>query len=256
MRNSRVLRETRAGKLASCLKLNIVHPSVIELAGLAGASSVWLCNEHVPNDWTEMTHAIRAAKNFDMDTIIRISKGSYSDYVKPFEADAAGIMVPHVTSAEEARWIVENCRFRPLGSRALDGGNMDGHYCQLPVSEYLELSNREKFIILQIESPEAVEVIDEIAAVPGYDFLLFGPGDYSHRSGHVGDIFHPEVEDARRKVEEAAKRHGKMLFSVAASGTNKELLDRGYTVQTVGGDVVSLFKIFQAAVSHVKDEEG
>jgi len=61
---------------------------------------VWLCNEHVPNDWLNLEHQIRAAKLFDMDTIVRVSKGSYSEYIKPFECDATGIMVPHIASAD------------------------------------------------------------------------------------------------------------------------------------------------------------
>ena len=215
MRKSRALREVREGLLASCLKINIPHPSVIELAGLAGASAVWLCNEHGPNAWSLLEHCVRAAKIHDMDTLIPVSKGSYSDNIKPFEMDAAGIMIPHVANAAEAKQIVEMCRFLPLGKRALDGGNVDGAFCQMSAAEYLTASNTEKLLILQIESPKAVEQIEEIAAVPGYDFLLFGPGDFAHRIGHVGDVQHPEVATARNKVEIAAKK------------TRKEALGRG-----------------------------
>lgn len=249
MRNSRVLREIRDGGQASCLKINIDHPCVIELAGLAGASAVWLCNEHVPSDWTTLTHCIRAARVHDMDAIVRVSKGAYSEYVKPFEADAAGIMVPHVESAEEVRRIVEMCRFHPLGKRALDGGNSDGEFCQLPTRDYVEASNREKYLILQIESPEALEKIDEIAAIPGFDFLLFGPGDFSHRIGRAGDVHHPDVQAARQTIEIAARKFGKQLVGVAAGGTPQEQLDRGYTMIAVGSDVVSLGKSFHEAVN-------
>jgi len=248
MRNSRVLREVREGHFASCIKLNIIHPVVVELAGRAGASSVWLCNEHVPGNWTDIEHCVRAAKIYDLDVIVRVSKGSYSDYIKPFEADAAAIMVPHIESADEARHIVETCRFLPLGKRALDGGNVDGGFCQIPMAEYIEQSNREKFLIFQIESPEGLENIDEIAAVPGYDFLLFGPGDYSHRIGDPGNISHPEVLAARLKVEEAARRHGKKLFAVGVPGTPAELLQRGYVISSIASDVHGLGSAFHAAV--------
>jgi len=249
MRNSRVLREIKEGRIAQCLKINITHPNVIELAGLAGASAVWLCNEHVLNDWITIEHCIRTARIHDMDAIIRVSKGSYSEYVKPFEGDAAGIMIPHVETGAEARRIVELCRFHPLGKRALDSGNADGAYCQIPMQEYLEASNREKFLILQIESPEAIEEIEEIAAVPGFEFLLFGPGDYAHRIGHAGDVQHPEVLAARRKVEAAARKFGKQLFGVAAGGTLEEQLKRGYTIASVGSDILSLGQAFHAAVA-------
>lgn len=249
MRPSRVLREIREGRQASCFKLNITHPVIVELAGLAGASAIWLCNEHCPNDWQQIEHCIRAAKIYNLDAIVRVSKGSYSDYVKPFEADATGLMVPHVSSAEEARQIVEMCRFHPIGKRALDGGNADGAFCQIPMAEYLETSNREKYLILQIESPEAVESINEIASVVGYEFLLFGPGDFAHRIGQAGNLQHPKVLAARTKVEEAARKANKQLFAVAAGGSPSEQFNRGYTIANCGSDVWALGEAFRLAIS-------
>ncbi len=245
MRPSRILKDSANGKLATCVKSNLHDPRVIELAGMAGFSAVWLCNEHVPGDWAAIEHGVRAAKIHDLDVIVRIAKGSYSDYIKPLECDAAGIMVPHVTSAQEAREVVDKCRFRPLGNRALDGGNVDGGFCQLPLVEYLEASNREKIIILQIESPEGVEAADEIAAVEGYDFLLFGPGDYAHRIGKPGQIHDPEVLAARARVEAAILKHGKRGFAVGAPGNPKELIERGYGIVNLGSDVGSLSVAFR-----------
>src|SRR5687767_9799741 len=115
LRSSRLLRELRAGQVPTCFKMNLADPRIIELAGLSGASAVWICNEHVTNDWFNIEHQVRAAKLHDMDTIVRVEKGSYSDYIKPFEADATAIMVPHVTTAEEAAHVVSMTRFHPLG---------------------------------------------------------------------------------------------------------------------------------------------
>lgn len=250
MRSSRVLREIRAGQPATCIKINITNPRIVELAGLAGASAVWLCNEHVPTEWTTIENCVRAAKIHDTDVIVRVARGAYSDYVKPLEADATGIMVPHVASADEAREIVDMCRFHPLGRRALDGGNVDGAFCQIPMPEYLAASNREKFLVLQIESPEAVGEVEKIAAVPGYEFLLFGPGDYAHRIGQAGDIHHPEVAKARARVEDAARRHGKFLVAVGVAGTPQEQAARGYVLTTVGSDVHGLGQAFRDMLHH------
>ncbi len=250
MRKSRVLRDIAAGRVATCMKMNLGDPRVIEMAGLAGFSSVWLCNEHVPNEWTNLEHSVRAAKLHDVDTIVRVAKGSYSDYIKPFECDATGIMVPHVTSADEARAIVDMCRFGPIGHRAMDGGNTDGQFCQMPAAEYIEYSNHQRYLILQIESPEAAENAEAIAAVPGYEFLLFGPGDFSHRIGKTGDINAPEVLEARAKVEAAARKHGKMCFSVGVRGTPAELQKRNYHITSLCSDVVTLGTGFAAAIKN------
>lgn len=249
LRPSRVLRELRAGQNPTVLKLNLGDPRIIELAGLAGASAVWLCNEHVPNDWLNLEHQVRAAKLHDVDTIVRVSKGSYSDYVKPFECDATGIMVPHVTSADEARAVVDMVRCAPLGRKALDAGNMDGLFCQVSLADYVQHCNTERFVILQIESPEALERVDEIAAVPGFDMLLFGAGDFSHRIGRLGQATHPEVVAARKKVAAAALRHGKHVAVASLFGQQDELVTEGTRVFTLGADVIELGNAFRRMVS-------
>ncbi|MCB1211872.1 MAG: aldolase [Verrucomicrobiales bacterium] len=248
LRSSRILREVRSGQKATVLKLNLIDPRIVELAGLAGASAVWLCNEHVPNDWLNLEHQIRAAKLHDLDTIVRVSKGSYSDYIKPFEADATGIMVPHISNADEARKVVEMVRCHPLGKKPMDAGNMDGLFCQIPLTDYAQHCNTERFIILQIESPEALENVEEIAAVPGFDMLLFGAGDFSHRIGKLGQALDPEVVAARKRVAAAAIANGKYVAVASLFGQKEELIAEGTHIFTLGADVIALGDAFRNAV--------
>jgi 4-hydroxy-2-oxoheptanedioate aldolase len=249
LRPSRILRELRAGQNSTVIKLNMGDPRIVELAGLAGASAVWLCNEHVPNDWLNLEHQIRAAKLYDMDTIVRVNKGGYSEYVKPFECDATGIMVPHITSADEARNVVDMVRCRPLGSKPLDAGNMDGLFCQVPLGEYAQHCNTEKFVILQIESPEALEKVEEIAAVPGFDMLLFGAGDFSHRIGKLGQATHPDVVAARKRVHAAALKNGKHVAVASLFGQKDQLIEEGTRIFTLGADVLELGNAFHKLVT-------
>jgi 4-hydroxy-2-oxoheptanedioate aldolase len=220
------------------MKLNLADPRIVELCGLAGFSAVWICSEHVGNDWFNLENQVRAAKLYDMDTIVRVEKGSYSDYVKPFEADATAIMVPHVTTAEEARHIVEITRFQPLGRRAMDGGNVDGAYCQIPLKDYISHSNSERVLIFQIESPQALENVEKIAAVPGFDMLLFGPGDFSHLLGKPGEINDPAVVAARKRVAAAARAHGKFAMSPGLIAPRPLLQQEGYHMFNLGADVI------------------
>ena len=165
LRRSRLLSLVREGQLVTSFKANLNDPRVIEIAGLCGCDAVWICNEHVPNDWTNLEHQIRAARLHDMDSLVRITKGSYSDYIRPFEADATGIIVPHVGSADEARQIVDWVRCHPVGKRPLDGGNTDGKYCLIPITDYTRHTNEERVVVMQIESPEALANVEAIAAV-------------------------------------------------------------------------------------------
>jgi|694.fasta_scaffold48288_4 4-hydroxy-2-oxoheptanedioate aldolase len=239
-RPSRVLRLIREGQLPTIFKINLADPRVIEGAALSGVDAVWLCTEHVPNDWIGLENQIRAARVHNIDSMVRVARGSYSDYVRPFEAGATGIMVPHVGNAAEARQIVEWVRFHPLGKRALDGGNIDGQFCLVPLPEYLHHSNTERFVVLQIESPEALEHVEAIAAVPGFDGLCFGPGDFSHRVGKPGQIDAPEVVAARKRVAAAARANGKFAMAAGLIAPFADLVAEGHKLIGIGADVVAI----------------
>lgn len=129
MRRSRVLQQLRSGAIVHSIKLNFADARIAEMAALSGIDCIWTDMEHVANDWTIIENQIRAAKVHDTDTTVRVARGSYSDYIRPLELDAAGIMVPHVKSAAEAEEIVRAVKFHPIGLRPVDGGNADGSYC-------------------------------------------------------------------------------------------------------------------------------
>jgi len=162
------------------------------------------------------------------------------------EMDATGIMVPHIMSADDARKVAWQTRFHPIGRRALDGGNADGCYCMVPVHDYVAEANYQRMVIVQIEDPEPVADLDEIAAVEGIDMLFFGPGDFSHAIGRVGDMAAPEVVEARRKVAVAARRHGKFAGTVGSPQNLAQLVDLGYQFVNLGADVTCLAAGFQA----------
>jgi len=244
LRPSRMLRKMRAGKPAFSTKTNFGDPRIIELIGMIGFDCIWLCMEHVPGDWLTIDNQVRAANLHDMDSLVRVTKGCYSDYIRPLEANATGIMVPHLMSAAEARQVVRMTKFHPVGRRPVDGGNTDGAFCLLSPEEYMAAANRERFVICQIEDPEPMEQVDEIAAIDGIDMLFFGPGDFSHGIGKPGQYGAPEVVAARRRMVEACRRHGRLAGTVASVATVPQLLDEGFLFLNVGSDVGLLGKGF------------
>ena len=237
---SRVLERLRRGDVASCTKINLTDPRVVEIAALAGLDSVWLDQEHVANGIRDIEQAVNAARIHRCDALVRVPRGSYSDLVRPLEVNAAGIIVPHVMSAEEARAIVQRTRFHPLGRRALDGGNADGAYTGIETETYVEAANRNRMVVAQIEDPEALDELDAIAAVEGLDALFFGPGDFTQGLGVPGQADDPRVDDARRKVADAARRAGKFAVTVGSIDQRERLIEMGYGLISIGADVVHL----------------
>ena len=249
MRESRVLRKLRQGQLVLMTKINSSDCRVSEIAARYGFDCIWVGMEHIGNDLSVIERNVLVGKSYDVDVLCRVARGSYSDYIRPLELDSTGIMVPHVMSAEDAMNVVRMTRFPPMGRRAVDGGNADAGYCNVPFEEYLETANKERFIVLQIEDPEAVDELDAIAAVPGYDVLLFGAGDYSVAIGHPGQMDHPEVVRVRKLIAQTAKKHGKFAGAVGSPANLQSLVDMGYSFISIGADVVGLSLYWQDLAS-------
>jgi 4-hydroxy-2-oxoheptanedioate aldolase len=257
IRTSKVLQKLHAGEVATCFKVNISDSRSTEIAALHGFDCVWTCMEHVGNDWSAIERQILAAKVYGADILCRVARGSYSDYVKPFELDAAGIMVPHVMNAQDAAQVVRMTRFPPLGRRAVDGGNADAAFCSVPFQDYLAGSNAQKFVILQIEDPESVEHLEAIAAVEGYDILFFGPGDFSVAIGDPGNFRNPRLLEVRALIPQLAKKYGKYAGTVCSPQNRAQLIEEGYRFLSMGADVVGLsqYCAAMAEASGIKAED-
>ncbi len=240
MRPSRVLRTIREGGVARVLKLNTADAKVAEIFAAAQPDAIWVCMEHTSATWEQIENQIRAAKLYDVDTLLRVSRGSYSDYIRGYEMDAAGLIVPHVMNAEDARKVRDITKFAPIGKRAVDGGNNDAQFTRVGFLDYLESANRERFACYQIEDPEALEHLDAIAEMDGVDCLFFGPGDYSVATGIPGQIQHPDVKAVRKRIAEVARRHGKIAATVVGRDMIAEYVDMGYNLLSVGADVIAL----------------
>ncbi len=255
MRKSRVLRKMRAGKVATSIKLNMADPRVAEMAAMCGFDSIWVDMEHVPNDLSVIENTVRAAKNYDADVLTRVSKGCYSDLIRPLEADSTGIMVPHLMSLKEAKEIVYFTKFHPIGRRPIDGGNADGKYCLVPADEYMKTANEERFTVVQIEDPEPLGELEEICALPGIDMIFFGPADFSQGIGHPNEFSHPEVVKTRELVAKTARKYKKFAGTVGGKGNQDQLIQMGYQFINLGSDVRALANYFNDITAVCSDKD-
>lgn len=241
LRPSRVLRKLRAGQTAIALKLNLSDPRITEMAArISGVDCLWTDMEHVPNDLAVIERQIWAAKAYDVDVLVRVARGSYSDLIRPLEMDAAGIMIPHVMNLADAKQIVHQTKFHPIGRRSLDGGNADGAFCNLELGAYIQQANEQRFNVLQIEDPEPLAELEEIIALPGLDMIFFGPGDFSQGIGAPGAWDHPLLVETRQRVAQLARKHGKYAGTVGSTSNLPELTAMGYHFVSVGADVVGM----------------
>ncbi len=252
MRPSKVLNKLRAGEVVSCVKINTSDSISVEIAGMSGFDCVWLDMEHVASDYSAIGKQILAGKATNTDVMVRVSRGAYSNHIKPLELDASGIMVPHVMSLEDAKNIVRMTRFYPIGRRPADGGNADGAYCMIDFNEYIKQANANRFVMIQIEDPEPLEELEEICALDGIDVIFFGPGDFSQGIGAPGDFNHPDLLKAKERVAKVAAKHGKFAGTVGSPANLDALVDMGYHFISAGADVVALSQYYAGIVPAFK----
>ena len=251
MTGSRVLRKLRAGDFVTVAGVSrVTDPWLSEVIGRVGYDLVWLDLEHRSFGMETVAPLSLACRATGMDLMVRLCKTGYHSPMQALEFGANGTMVPHNRSAAEARQWVEWVRFPPLGKRGMDGAGTDADYGLADPHEYLRHANEEVFLALQVEDREAVESIEEIAAVEGFDLLFVGPGDLSLSYGVPMAFDHPVLLKAFERVARAARDHGKWWGTTTATPQDAQrAIDLGARMITVGGDHGFLVSGFKQAFS-------
>lgn len=254
MRKSRVLRIMREGGVAVSTKCNFGDPREAELAAACGFDCIWIDLEHVPASIETVGEFARAAKIYDCDIITRVGRGSYSDLIRPLEADSTGIMVPHLMSLEEAKKVVYYTKFHPIGRRPVDGGNSDAGYVCADMDAYIREANEQRFVIVQIEDPEPLVELEDICSLPGIDMIFFGPADFSQGIGKPFRFADPELLNAQELIGKTARKHGKFAGTVGGVGNFEKLVSMGYQFINLGADVEALHGYYTKTLSALRPE--
>ncbi|MGQ9629360.1 MAG: HpcH/HpaI aldolase family protein [bacterium] len=245
---NRVLRKLRNGEwvLVSAI-VQIPSFKIVEIMGMAGEiDCVWIDIEHNDFSYDRLAEMAAAARETGIEPMVRIAKGGYTSIIRPLEAGATGLMIPHCMSAGEAKQVVRDAKFSPLGLRGYSAGGVDAQYTMMKFKEYIQWANSETFIAVQIEDREAVDSVEEIAAVEGIDILFVGPADLSQSYGVFGKFRHPKILRAIDKVAEAAKAYGKWWgMPVSSPKEAEKLIGKGARFLSHGSDVRILAEGFR-----------
>lgn len=226
---------------------NFASPRHVDYAcGTGLFQSLWLDLEHFDIPTQELAVLNLVARAYPVTTVARFKAADYQCVMRVLETGVGGIMCAMVESADEARRIVGWAKFNNpepspgevTGLRGWNAGGVDARYGTLPPAEYVRHQNNQVALICQIETKEAVAELDAIVAVPGVDGVFFGPGDYAHRIGRLGQISHPGVIAAIQLVGESCRRHGKFWGTVSVGRDHyRQVHALGAQLIGVAGDV-------------------
>jgi 4-hydroxy-2-oxoheptanedioate aldolase len=182
-------------------------PAFIEVAGYAGFDFVILDMEHGPVSFEGLQNLIRSALLTNIIPIVRTSDSSEISIAKPLDLGALGVQIPQVTSSEMAIKCVKAAKFFPVGERGVCRFVRAAGYSSMTKDQYFKKAN-ESLVIIQLEGKEAIEDLDNILKVEGYDILFIGPYDLSQSLGVPGQVNHPSVVNAMNDIVRRARAMG------------------------------------------------
>jgi 2-keto-3-deoxy-L-rhamnonate aldolase RhmA len=199
----------------------------------------------------DVLRSFQAVTGTGVAPLVRVPRLDHHLVGHMLDIGAHGVLVPKVDSAEAARAVVQAALYPPLGKRGVNPVRASGYFHD--VHAYLAAANEHALVLVQVESREAVEAADEIAAVPGIDGLFVGPGDLAVALGQPGDVTGPGMERACARVLDAARRAGKTagIFAYTDELARRRLAD-GYRLVAIGNDLKMLRAGVEASLDQVR----
>jgi 2-keto-3-deoxy-L-rhamnonate aldolase RhmA len=206
------IRKLRAGGLALGFGLHHLRSAAAGmLAAAAGHDWLFIDMEHGAFSQDDVAQICVAALPTGITPIVRICAGALDQGTRALDNGAAGVIVPHVDSVDQARRIASAFRYPPVGSRSWGGPSALYGYKPPGNAEAQAAINPQILVVAMIESPEGLANAAGIAAVDGIDGLLIGTSDLTAEMGISGQILHPRVEEAYRSIGAACRSAGKFL---------------------------------------------
>ena len=241
-----------SGKVMFGTHVNLVDYRICEMLGMVGFDYLWIDMEHAVSDFKDMEMDLIAAKSTGTATLVRASWNDIPFIKRVLECGADAIVVPMVNSVEECQKFIDNCIYPPEGKRGW-GPYRAVNYGLTSVKEYAEKINKEVCRFVQVESKQAVEVMDEMAKIPYLDGFIIGPMDLSGSVDELTlNIFDKKktlelVDVAIKKAHDAGKYIG--LSTGAVNIEELQLwIDKGVDFISVGLDTTYIMKGAQTAL--------
>ncbi|KAF4456377.1 24-dihydroxyhept-2-ene-17-dioic acid aldolase [Fusarium albosuccineum] len=218
--------------------------NVSRVLARSGVSWVLVDCEHGNLDDGAMHDAVPAIAALGVSPIVRLPDMQGWMVKRALDSGAHGIVVPLLRTPDEARQLVQSAKFPPWGKRGFGSPIAPERFSPVPsFTEYLQQANDSLLTIVQIETKEALESIDEIAAVEGIDVLFIGPFDLGNNIGHpiIDGVMTQELKDAIARVLAASQKAGKKTGVYCTGGEQAKLFaDQGFDMMNVVTDYTAL----------------
>jgi 4-hydroxy-2-oxoheptanedioate aldolase len=223
----------------------------VEVIAGAGFDWILLDSEHSPADIENLLTQLQAAAPYPTHPVVRIPWNDMVTIKRVLDIGAQSLLVPYVSTANEAKAAVSYTRYPPAGMRGVAGTTRATRFGRIP--EYARRAHEELCLLVQVETQQALENIEAICAVDGVDGIFIGPADLHASFGHTGEIANPKVkpliDDAIRRIRKSGKAPGILTPNEADA---RHWLECGALFVAVGADVGILARGAEALAAKFK----
>jgi 2-dehydro-3-deoxyglucarate aldolase len=253
IQDNKVKDTLRRGGISVGSWMSLGHESIAEIMAAAGFDWLAIDLEHSVIDIGKLHSLILAIESNGCVPLVRLTSNSPDIAKRVMDAGAYGAIVPMVNSADDALRAVRSIKYPPHGSRGV--GLARAHSYGPGFGDYVKIANDQSILIVQIEHMEGVNNIEEILSVEGIDGLIIGPYDLSGSLGLPGELNHPKMEEAKKRILDTAreKNIAAGIHIVYPSIDDlKRCLKEGYRFIAFGADILFLGEFCRASVADIR----
>jgi 2-dehydro-3-deoxyglucarate aldolase/4-hydroxy-2-oxoheptanedioate aldolase len=243
----------KAGKKTAGAWVQLASPLTAEIMSDAGFDWLMLDMEHAPGDILTLVGQLQAMKGTGCVPLVRAPWNDFVAIKRILDAGALGVLVPYVNNRSEAEQAVQACKYPLEGIRGVAGSPRAAGYGQ-NTGSYMQRANAEIFVMIAVETPEALKNLDEILQVQGLDGVFIGPMDLASSMGYFCDPAQADVQQAIREVEQKVIAAGKVLATTTGTWEQAEkLFGRGYQMLMLMADGGALSAAAAQKVKQFRD---
>jgi 4-hydroxy-2-oxoheptanedioate aldolase len=244
-------RALKAGKAQIGLWSSLSSNYSVEVIAGAGFDWILLDTEHSPADLENLLTQLQAAAPYPAHPVVRVPWNDMVTMKRVLDIGAQSLLVPYVSTAEEARKAVSYTRYPPAGVRGVAGTTRATRFGR--IKDYAGRAHEEICVLVQVETQAALDNIDAICGIDGIDGVFIGPADLHASMGYPGEIANPKVkpliDDAIRRIRKRGCAPGILTPSEADA---RHWLECGALFVAVGADVGILARGAEALAAKFK----
>lgn len=218
------------GEITPLLSIKfVVGNEIAMMAKMAGFHGVFIDMEHSSLDMRTVSQLILACNFVGVSPVVRSPSKAHWHISRILDAGAAAVIIPHINNVQEVHDIVHHAKYAPLGARGCTNTQPIFNFQHVPTLKQNEVLNTQTMLIPMIETPDAVDLAEEIFAVDGVDGVLVGSNDLCTDLGIPGKYDDSRYLDSVVKIINAANKFGKPV-GIGGIGGRLDLLERWFSL--------------------------